>query len=375
MTTTSTDPTTELARVLVALADGNFRGYSPTYERIARAWAEDPDLLATTLELHPEDKPVSMLPISLLAVVHELVLREPELALAAIYQGHDQDPWPAFRELVTARAPEIRRRLANCSIQTNEVGRSAAIIPSLAWITRQLPGRRLALVEIGPSAGLNLLADRFRIEYHSPDGTVLSTGDPHSSVRLHCELKGTTVPALPEGPMPIVARTGIDLDPVDIHDPDATRWLEACLWPGLTDRQQRLRQAIELARHAPYPPRLHAGDVLELLDPVIEDLPAGALPVVFSTWALAYLSREGRQAVHDRVAAHGTGRDIVLLTAEYPHVIPWVPAARRPKVEAGADATLVGVAWWRDGHEHAAPLAWTHAHGAWLDWMGGEGSS
>ncbi len=361
--------------MLVALADGNFRGYSPTYERIARAWAEDPDLLATALELHPEDKPVSMLPISLLAVVHELVLREPGLTLAAIYQGHDQDPWPAFRDLVTARAPEIRTRLANCSIQTNEVGRSAALIPSLAWITRQLPGRDLALVEIGPSAGLNLLADRFHIEYRDPDGTVLTTGDPHSPVRLHCQLKGATTPPLPQGPLPIVARTGIDLDPVDVRDPDATRWLEACLWPGVTDRQERLRRAIELARHAPHPPQLHTGDVLDLLDPVIEDLPPGAVPVVFSTWALAYLTREGRQDVHDRVAAHGTGRDIVLLTAEYPHVIPWVPAARRPQVEEGTDATLVGVAWWRGSREHSTPLAWTHAHGAWLDWIGGEGSS
>ncbi|WP_334143236.1 DUF2332 domain-containing protein [Rhabdothermincola sp.] len=375
MSATSTDPTTELADVLVALADGNFRGYSPTYERIARAWAEDPDLLTTTLELRPEGMPVSMLPISLLAVVHELVLREPDLALAAIYRGEEQDPWPAFRDLVTARAPEIRTRLANCSIQTNEVGRSAALIPSLAWITEQLPGRDLALVEIGPSAGLNLLADHFFIEYRNPGGTALATGDPSSPVRLQCDLKGDTTPPLPAGPLPIVARTGIDLDPIDVHDPDATRWLEACLWPGVTDRQERLRRAIELVRHAPHPPRLHAGDVLDLLDPVIEDLPPGAVPVVFSTWALAYLTRQRRQEVHDRVAAHGTGRDIVLLTAEYPHVIPWVPAARRPHVEEGTDATLVGVAWWRDGHARSAPLAWTHAHGAWLDWIGGEGSS
>jgi hypothetical protein len=375
MSATGTEPTTELAGVLVALADGNFRGYSPTYERIARAWAEDRDLLATTLELRPEGMPVSMLPISLLAVVHELALREPELALAARYRGDEQDPWPAFRDLVTDRAPEIGARLATCSIQTNEVGRSAAIIPSLAWITTQLPGRDLALVEIGPSAGLNLLADHFHIEYRNPDGSVLATGDPHSLVQLHCELKGSTAPPLPERPLPIVARTGIDLDPVDVRDPDATRWLEACLWPGVTDRQDRLRRAIELARHAPLAPRLRAGDVLDLLDPVIEDLPPGAVPVVFSTWALAYLTREGRQEVHDRVAAHGSGRDIVLLTAEYPHVIPWVPPARRPQVEEGADATLVGVAWWRGGHEHPMPLAWTHAHGAWLDWIDGEGSS
>lgn len=375
MTTSPTNATAELAGVLLALADGNFRGYSAPYERIARAWAEDPDLLGLTLDLRPAHGQLSALPISLLAVVHGIVLREPELALATIYRDNGGDPWPAFRELVRARAPEIAARLDTCSIQTNEVGRSCAIIPSLAWIARRFPDRELALVEIGPSAGLNLLADRYAIEYVTTTGTVLSTGDPRAPVRLRCDLKGDTTPPLPGAPLPIVRRIGIDLEPVDVHDQDATRWLEACLWPGVANRRERFLAAIELARQVPDPPRLHRGDVLDLLDPLIDELRPDAVPVVFSTWALAYLSPAGRQQVHDLVAAHGAHRDIVLLSAEYPHVIPWVPPARRPQVDEGTDATLVGVACWQTGRATSLPLAWTHAHGAWLDWMDGEGSS
>lgn len=369
MSASDPDSPSELANVLLALAEGNFRGYSDLYERIARAWAEDPDLLRLALELRPSDRPVSSLPISLLAVVHEIVLREPELPLAAIYRDGTGDPWPELRELVRARAPEIATRLATCSIQTNEVGRSCTIIPVLAWIARRFPTRDLALVEIGPSAGLNLLADRYAIDYVTSSGTVHRTGDPRSPVRLRCELRGDREPPLPETPLPIVARTGIDLEPVDVGDPDATRWLEACLWPGVANRRERLLAAIDLARREPHPPQLHRGDAIELLDPVLDQLPPDALPVVFSTWALAYLSRAGRERVHELVGVRGAAADIVLFNAEYPHVIPWVPPARRPRVDAGTDATLVGVALWQDGRETSVPLAWTHAHGAWLDWI------
>jgi hypothetical protein len=98
-------------------------------------------------------------------------------------------------------------------------------------------------------------------------------------------------------------------------------------------------------------------------------LPADCLPVVFSTWAIAYLSADDRQEIHDLVAERAANRDLALITAEYPHVMPWIPPARPPVVDDGVDATLIGASVWRDGVERAQPIGWTHAHGQWLDWI------
>ncbi len=103
--------------------------------------------------------------------------------------------------------------------------------------------------------------------------------------------------------MGIESREGIDLAPVDLRDPDACEWLEACIWPDVPGRLDRFRAAAEQARHEP--PTLHRGNALDLLGPVVDRQPTDRLPVVFTTWALAYLDAEGRQRVHATLAERG----------------------------------------------------------------------
>jgi hypothetical protein len=352
--------THKVASRLLMLADGNFRGYSAHYDRIARCWADDEMALAATVGIaRPRD-----VSIKVLAAIHLITLLEPELTLARIYGGAPGDPWPPFRELLLTRRGEVADIVAEHSIQTNEVGRSALLVPAVTWARHALDtDQPLALVEIGPSAGLNLLFDRYHVVYS--DGR--ECGDPSSPVRLQCELNGAVPPPLPDPPLTIARRLGIDLSPIDAADPDATRWLEACLWPDVPDRLERLRAALSLARHDP--PELRTGDAVELLGPVLDGLPADCLPVVFSTWAIAYLSADDRQEIHDLVAERAANRDLALITAEYPHVMPWIPPARPPAVDDGVDATLIGASVWRNGVEQAQPIGWTHAHGQWLDWI------
>jgi hypothetical protein len=347
-----------LSRQCRAFADKEGKGYSPLYEQLARRIAADDDLLAwLTQAADPRRSPVNFF-----AAVHYLVRREPDGELARIYSGEPGDPWPAFRCFFDEHADEVADLLATRTIQTNEVGRSAVLVPAFCHVARRFDGRPLALIEVGPSAGLNLLLDRYRIEYS--DGR--STGDRASDVRLRCDVVGAP-PPLPDGlGLPIVSRVGIDLAPVDVRDPDAVAWLEACIWPDVPHRLERFRAAA--ARAAADPPTLVQGDALDVLPVVIAETPSDHVPVVYATWALAYFSPAGRSALRAALAEIGRQRELALVTAEYPQVTPWFPEPRAPTL-TGKAATLLGATMWNDGTEQAEPLAWTHAHGQWLDWL------
>jgi len=99
-------------------------------------------------------------------------------------------------------------------------------------------GRPLGLVELGASAGLLLLVDRYRIEFAGFG----SVGDPRSPVRLASTLRGPARPALPARLPAIASRVGIDLAPVDARDEPATRWLLACV---LADRLDRIEAQLK----------------------------------------------------------------------------------------------------------------------------------
>lgn len=347
------------------LADTEFHGYSPAYERIARRLAEDPGPVADLVGVTAE----RFLPVLTLAAVHELALREPRGALARAY-ADGTDPWPAFHDVLTTRLPEIRATMATRRIQTNEVGRAAVLLPT-CHLLEQRHRRPLALVEIGASAGLNLYFDEFAYHYRGGNAdpeTVL--GDPDSPVQLHCELVGDGHPPLPPpGVLPtVVARDGIDLHPVDVTDPAARRWLRACLWPGLPERAERLDGALALALADP--PTLFAGNALDLLAGVLAALPESALAVVSSTWVLAYFDPDERARFWELLQGCGRARDLAVVTGEFPTVVPWVPAAPSPPSMEGRGASLVGLATWSDGACTTEALAWVHPHGRWLEWFG-----
>jgi hypothetical protein len=365
--------TTALAERFGVLADDDFAGYSPVYERIARAIADDDESLALLVDAAPTGRA----PVLFLAATHDLVLAGLGDELGAIYAGSsDADPWPPFRELLHSRTADILERMRTRSIQTNEVGRSAALLPALGRVRADAAsvgdGRRLALVELGPSAGLNLLLDRYHATYRRDGEVVGSLGEPGSLVQLSCELRGPADPPLDPRPLTIATRTGLDLDPVDVTDDDACRWLSACVWPGVPDRPQRLAAAIALARTDP--PPLVTGDAVTDLAPVVAALPADVLPVVIATWALAYLGRDGRAAVLDALDAVGAHRDLLLVTAEEPRATPWIPevpeaVAACGDAEGDGTGTVLGLRTWRDGRAHDDALALCHPHVRWMAWV------
>src|SRR4051795_11821538 len=162
--------------------------------------------------------------------------------------------------------------------RTNETARCAVLYPAIAEAAHRVGANAVGLIDVGCSAGLNLNVDRVGITYSNGQ----SLGDPSSPVQLSSSIVGDRpVPtrAIPE----IVARIGIDLDPVDLTDPDDARWLRACLWPDQPERLARLEAEMALAATAP-PVLLH-GDAVEVLPYAFTRVPADTLPVVTTTWA------------------------------------------------------------------------------------------
>lgn len=358
-------PTERLAGRYRWLADREFHGYCPTYERLALAIAADAEVLGRLATLvGPLDE--RHVPVLAFAATHDVALAEPDGALATSYTEAGTDPWPAWRELLLTRFDELAATMARRSIQTNEVGRAAAIVPALGLAAERAGTRRLALIELGPSAGLNLLFDRFHIVYD--DGR--SSGPTDSPVQLTCRLVGPRRPPLPEH-LDVVERSGIDLAPLDVTDPDDARWLAACLWPRLHERATRLDAAIGLARREP--PRLRRGDAVTLLPEVLAELaartPDDTLLAVVATWVLAYLGDAERRELTQPLADLGARRPVVFVTAEYPGIAPWIPVPERVEGQPPGGATLLGAATWAPDGDRRDALAWMHAHGDWLAWV------
>jgi len=362
----------ELRTLFLVLADEDFAGYCPIYERISRSLAEDPEILSLITEHRPGSTRTAVLAFG---ATHDLVLRDPNSELAAIFRGEsDDDPWPPFRALVVNHASEIAATMRARTTQTNEVGRSANLLAVYASISRRLTrhgdDRPLAIIEIGPSAGLNLLAGRFHVQYLVGDTVTAAAGDPESPVQLRCELRGATAFPGVAGMHSIASRAGLDPAPVDITDPDDARWLRACVWPGVPDRPERLAAAIEIARQDP--PLLLQGDAVQDLGALLDSLPPDVFPIVTSTWVLAYLSREARLKVCEIIDEFGEGRDIAFVTGESPKATPWVPELSEEQLALGADdgtPTVFGLRLWLGGQCDTSAIALCHPHGRWMAWL------
>jgi hypothetical protein len=217
---------------------------SPLYVELMRAAADDP-LVA---ELFAGDPLLvgSVPALRLLAPLHELVLagRAPDLARHYPSAGGTAPPagaWEAARVALAGHADWVRARLER-TVQTNEPGRSAVLYAGLQWLALR-DARPLRLLEIGASAGLNLIPDRYA--YAAGDRV---HGDPASPVRFE-EPWSVALDAEPH----IAARRGCDLDPVDPADPESRRALLSYVWPDELERFERTRAALELAAADPAP--------------------------------------------------------------------------------------------------------------------------
>lgn len=297
--------------------------------------------------------------------------RQPLLMLAAArYLGAQIGPYADFRNFLDSNWADVSRIVLSRATQTNEAGRCASLLPSLAQIAAT-EGRPLALLEVGASAGLALFPDRYGYEFVAGGGDGAAAGrtvrrlvpapaPPGSFPVLRCTVSGP-VPVPDELPR-VVWRAGIDLNPLDVRNPDDVAWLEALVWPEQDFRRERLRQAIAIARQEP--PLLVAGDLNEQLVSLARQAPPDAALVVFHSAVLAYLDAAGRDRFRSTVAALAAERGCHWLSNEGHTVI--LQEDRSSVVPEMDDARLRGRFLLLHNGE---PVAITGPHGQSLEWL------
>ncbi len=315
-------------------AEHEAAGRSPLYVELADGVAHDAELVRWL-----DGLPTGKRQPNLLFTAYRLVAGTPS-------------GWDEFRAVLGERRAEIEAVMFERRTQTNEPARCAVLLPLLAALPQPL-----ALLEVGASAGLCLLPDRYRYDY---DGHRLGAGGEgwggeDAAGEGECEGEGAArVPPLlrcrPDGDVPlpnalpdVVWRAGLDLNPLDVTDPDQVRWLELLVWPGQEHRLEVLRGALEVARADP--PRVIEGDLTTDLPALAAEAPRDATLVIFHTAVLAYVPAEGRRAFRKAL----TGRWIA---CEVPRVLDLDPGP--PSLFALA----------LDGRR----VAWADPHGASLSW-------
>jgi hypothetical protein len=304
-------------------------GRSALYTEITRHVAEDRELLAILCELEPAK-------------------RQPNLLLAAVRHlyGDFAPDWPEFRRRFFARRSEALELIRTRRTQTNEPARCATLLPVLASLPQPL-----ALLEVGTSAGLCLLPDRYGYDYGGDRRLSTPTLDRDGPV-FRCAVNDAT--PVPEALPDVVWRAGLDLAPNDVTDEESVSWLESLVWPGERDRIGPLRAAIAVARADP--PRVVEGDLRRDLPALAAEAPANATLVVFHTAVLGYVHE-----VADRRAFAETVRDLgARWIANEPPGVVELTQPPRPGPTPGGELLL---------SLDDEPLAWADPHGAWLKWL------
>ncbi len=329
---------------------------SPLYKRVAVALSESDEALHA-IEAAPARK---RHPTLILAALHELVLAGRAPALAAAYAAADGDAAAgAAIDTLLRMADSVVAIAVRRNLRANETGHCAVLYPAIAEAAHRVGANAVGLIDVGCSAGLNLNVDRVGITYSNGQ----SLGDPSSPVQLSSSIVGgRTLPAraMPE----VVARVGVDLDPVDVTDTDDARWLRACLWPDQPERLARLNAEMALASTAP--PLVLRGDALEVLPDAFARVPGDALPVVITTWALSRFALEGRLRFLHRLDEAGARRAVAWVSAEGVGVAPTIPTLGDRRASGHS---IVGLAVFDQSALRAEAVGRCWSQGRFLAWL------
>lgn len=323
---------------------------SELYGRLAEGVAGN-ELLRAIAAHAPKGQPHANL---LFGAVHFLLLRGASHPLRGFYPDLNDglapagDPFPAFCDFVAAHRAEIESLIAARVTNTNEVGRSALLHPGFQALADQA-GAPLNLIEIGPSAGLNLIWDHYGVRY-SRNGVECAAIQPGAPLVIDCELRGALLP--PVGPVPKVhRRLGLERNPVNLTNADDRDWLRALIWPDQVWRLRRLDRAIALFRSQT--PEIRQGDALALLAGALRAMPEDEPVCIYHTIALYQFSRDMRQTLDDILTMAGVRRPVWRLSFEAEDMTRYVLSLMR----------------YHDGVREDRVLASAHPHGSWLEWL------
>ena len=312
-------------------------------------------------------------PLILLAAVHRLLLDGLQHPLAAWYpslagadvRAIDDGLYPAFADLIADHRQQVADLVVTHTTQTNEARRTVLLVPPLGMIAAEA-GAPIALLEVGASAGLNLLPDRYGFTIGDE-----ASGDRASPVQIVCAAEGALRPPVPAALPAIGWRAGLDVHPLDVRSPDTVAWLRALIWPEHLDRMAILEGAVALA--AADPPRIVEGDLADDLPALAAEAPRGMPLVVTDTWVLAYVTpaRRGDFVRALRRIAMERAEPVWLISCEASAVLASLElgVGQAPADGSGGFSALSLHRFDPNGASRHDLLAECHAHGRWLRWQ------
>lgn len=274
-------------------------------------------------------------PLQLLGGLHYLALSE------------GIDPWSDPAPVLAERRDWLQRFIRTQTVQTNEVQRSWMLLPCFLEVALRTGVETFDLIELGPSAGLNLVWDRYGYGYEqgtwgASDAPLALTGEERRPV------PGELLRLTPR----VRQRRGIDLAPLDVTRQEDALLLKSFVWADQVDRLERLDRALETLRGDP--PQLEQGDVVERLPALLAERLPGALTIVFQTAVRGYLSRAAWKEVLTALDDAGRKFPLALVSVSRP---------------AAGEHRYWGL-WlrlWPDGEKRL--LAHSGFHGQWLEWL------
>jgi hypothetical protein len=345
-----------LAQMYRRFGEADAAGTSPLYERVAVALSESGEALRA-IETAPARK---RHPTVILAALHDLALAGRAPALAAAYAAADGDAAAAAAvDTLLRMTDSVVAIAARRPVRASETGRCAVLYPAIAEAARRAGADAVGLIDVGCGAGLNLNVDRVGITYSNGQ----SLGDPSSPVQQSSVVVGDR-PIPPRAMPEVAARVGIDLDPADVTVPDEARWLRACLSPDQPEQAARLEAEIALAATAP--PLLLPGDAVEVLPGAFAQVPADALPVVTTTWALSRFPLESRLRFLHRLDEAAAGRAVAWVSAEGVGVGPAIPTLGDRRASGHS---IIGLAVFGQPALHAEAIGRCWSQGRFLAWL------
>jgi hypothetical protein len=290
---------------------------------------------------------VDSVPLRLAGAMHALVRSGRAPSLARIYPPHTTPEASVFATIMADTITEHDEWVADFidnPPQTNEIGRSGLLYPGLVTITR-LTGLPLALYELGSSAGLNLMLDRFRYTLGE-----LTLGKPCSAVHLRPAWTGR----IEAGPAVVISsRRGCDQAPIDIRQLTARERLMAYIWPDQPERLERTAAAIEIALSEPLV--IDKSDAADWVDAQMATVPqSGVTRVLMHSISFQYFPADSQKRIKDAMARAGAAA-----TSETP--LAWL------SFELEGDAFTLRLRLWP--HNVDLTLATGDAHGWTVRWV------
>ena len=231
--------------------------------------------------------------------------------------------------------------------QTNEAGRSSNFIAAMLWLADQGLPPLFECLEIGSSAGINLMIDR----YHYDLGGVQSGPQP-GAMAFTPEWRGHHPP---QHKIAFASLKGCDVAPVDLTDPAQALRLKAYIWPEHRIRFARMEAAIAQAHERP--PEIMDSNAADFVEAELaKPQAAGTTRVLMHSIVWQYVPADQQARVTAAMEAAGARA-----TPERP--LAWIALEANRTIH---HHELVVRHWPGDGTPHM--LGSAHPHGAWVEW-------